>query len=393
MLQRPSYILPCIVLAQLLGTSTWFAGNAILPVLQAQWGLADSAVAPLTNSVQLGFIVGALVFAVLTLADRLSPRVLFFLSALGGAFFNSLIALWAETLEDILLLRFLGGFFLAGVYPVGMKIASAWYPEGLGRALGFLVGALVIGTASAHLFSALVAEQWRYVIYLCSAASFIGGLVILFGVPDGPAMHRGAPLRLSGLIAASRQPALRASAGGYFGHMWELYAVYALVPYWLLAWSAQHHQDLSVSLWAFVIIGIGGLGCMVGGYVSLRTGSRRVAAVNLAVSGCCCVLSPLIFASDLFALVLFFWLVWGWSVAADSPQFSSLSAQTAPSDAVGSALTMINAVGFTITIIAVQLTGWLLTYLPVQWVMWLLIPGPILGLLSLRRLQTLRPTL
>jgi len=389
MIQRPAYILPAIVVAQFLGTSTWFAGNAILPVLQQDWDLPASAVGGLTNSVQLGFIVGALVFALLALADRLSPSKLFFICASGSAVFNLLIALWAENLNHVLLLRFLGGVMLAGVYPVGMKIATGWYPEGLGRALGFLVGALAIGTSSAHFFSSLSFQTWQPVIYAVSVASLAGGLLVLLLVPDGPALHKGKALKFKDLMVAMRHKPLRASAGGYFGHMWELYAVWALIPYWLSVWSLRQGVELNISFWSFYIIAIGGAGCILGGYWSSRIGSRSVAQVMLVISGCCCLLSPL--AIDFpFELMLLFWTVWGFSVVADSPQFSALSAQTAPKEVVGAALTMINAIGFTITIIAIQISAMLLDMVAVEWIMLMFAPGPVLGVLSLRWLKRLQ---
>ena len=389
---RPAYILPAIVLAQLLGSSTWFAGNAILPILQDQWQLPDSAVAPLTNSVQFGFIVGALLFSVLALADRFSPRLVFFFCALGSALLNVQIALWAETLDQVLWLRFFGGVLLAGIYPVGMKIATGWYPEGLGRALGYLLGALAIGTSSAHLFSSLQLPGWEPVIYLSCLCAVLGGLIVLFFVPDGPALHKGQGLSLKDLWVAIKHKPLQGSAGGYFGHMWELYAVWALLPYWLIAWSKHHNETLNIPFWSFYLIAVGALGCVLGGYLSQRIGSRRVALYALLGSGMFCVLSPWLFELGFVSMILL-WSLWGMLVVADSPQFSALSAQTAPKAVVGSALTMINAIGFTITIGAVQLSASLLDQYQPQWIMWLLAPGPFLGIISLVWLKRLRPEL
>ena len=392
MQSRPFYILPAIVVAQLLGSSTWFAGNAILPVLQIQWGLPDTAVAELTNSVQLGFIVGALLFSFLALADRVSPRLLFFFCALGSAFFNLQIALWAESLTQVLCLRFLGGVMLAGVYPIGMKIATGWYPEGLGLALGYLVGALALGTSSGHFFASLEFSDWQSVIYLTSGCAVLGGILVVLFVPDGPALHKGGALRFKDLWVAMKHKPLRASAGGYFGHMWELYAVLALAPYWFIAWQESHAIALNIPFWSFYIIAVGGIGCIVGGYASLRVGSWKVARFMLTCSGVCCLLSPFIMDFP-FEIVVIFWTVWGITVVADSPQFSALSARTAPKEVVGSALTMINAIGFTITIIATQITAMLLDLYAVEWIMLFLAPGPILGLISLARLKRLQPSL
>lgn len=377
--QRPRHILPLIIIAQFLGTISWLAGNAILPDLQQQWQLPDSAVASLTNSVQLGFIGGALLFSLLALADRISPRLLFFSCASLSALSSLAIALWTTSLDQLLWLRFFSGLMLAGIYPTGMKIATGWFPEGLGRALGYLVGALVLGTAAPHLLSGLIGGQWQWVMLSVSAASFIAGLLILLGVGDGPALYRGAPLKWSALFGALKHPPLRAAAGGYFGHMWELYAVWAFAPLWLQAWALQHNTELNSSIVSAVIIAMGALGCIIGGKLSLQHGSRRVAKVMLMISGFCCLLSPVMMQMP-FAVVLLFWLLWGFAVVGDSPQLSSLSAQHAPAAVVGSALTLINCIGYTLTLLAVELLAALLSSVPIHWLMLLLLPGPLLGI-------------
>ncbi|MBY4675720.1 MFS transporter [Marinobacterium arenosum] len=387
-IDRPRRILPLIILAQLLGTISWLAGNAILPALQQSWALPDSAVVAVTNSVQLGFIAGALLFALLALADRVSPRMLFFACTTVSAGCSLAIALWSQTLDQLLWLRFINGLMLAGIYPVGMKIATGWYPQGLGRALGYLVGALVLGTASPHLLSGLIGQHWQPVMLSVAATTLLAGLLVLAGVPDGPALYRGAPLNWRALIQALRHRPLQAAAGGYFGHMWELYAVWALAPLWLNAWADYHHSPLNSSLWTFAIIAIGGLGCILGGRASLRFGSRPVASLMLALSGLCCLLSPLMMQAPGW-LLLPFWLIWGFSVVGDSPQLSTLSAQHAPPAVVGSALTLINCLGYSLTTLSVALLGWLLPGWPIEWLIWLLLPGPLLGLLSLRRLGRL----
>lgn len=388
--QRPAHILPLIIIAQFLGTISWLAGNAILPELQQDWGLATNAITSLTNSVQLGFIAGALLFALLALADRISPRLLFFSCASLSAVSSWLIANWATTLDQLLWLRFFSGLMLAGIYPVGMKIATGWYPQGLGRALGYLVGALVLGTASPHLLSGLIDDNWRLIMQAVAAGSLLAGLVVLLGVPDGPALFKGQRLQWHAIALALQHKPLRRAASGYFGHMWELYAVWALAPLWLTAWNAQHGETLNPSLWTFLIIAAGGLGCVLGGKASVQIGSNRVARYMLIASGICCLLSPLMFELTAW-LMLPFWLIWGFAVVGDSPQLSTLSAQNAPTEVVGSALTLINCIGYTITVIAVELTGNLIDLIPVQWLFWLLLPGPVLGVLSLRKLAAQTP--
>ena len=225
MTARPRRILPVIVASQFAGTSLWFAGNAVLGDLQRQWGLAAEALGHITSAVQLGFIAGTLVFAFFALSDRFSPRIVFFLCSLAGALANALPLFSGESYAALLAMRFATGFFLAGIYPVGMKIASGWYQRDLGNALGFLVGALVAGTAFPHLLKGLgQALPWQSVILGVSAVALAGGLLMLALVPDGPYLTKGARFDPRALAAVFRVPAFRASSFGYFGHMWELYA-------------------------------------------------------------------------------------------------------------------------------------------------------------------------
>lgn len=383
---RPRHILPIIILAQFLGTSTWFAGNAILPELQSEWQLSDYALAPLTNSVQWGFISGALLFGFLALSDRISPRVLFFLCATLCGASSLIISNSAQTLDQVLWLRFFSGMMLAGIYPVGMKIATGWYPQGLGRALGYLIGALVLGTATPHLLSSLPNTSWREVMALVGVAAVTGGALILCFVPDGPNLTQGAPINLRALAEIMRCKPLRAAVGGYLGHSWELYAMWALAPIWLLAWNQSHEQSLNSAFWTSMIIATGAFGCVVAGIWSRTYGSLAIAKNMLIVSGICCLVSPLMMLAPLW-LVLPFWFIWGFSVVADSAQFSALSAQTAPSSVLGSALTLINALGYVTTALAVELIAVLIGIVPVEWLAWCLLPGPILGIWSLRSLK------
>jgi predicted MFS family arabinose efflux permease len=384
---RPRRILPVIVVSQLAGASVWFAGNAVLPDLQSRMGLPDSALGHMTAAVQLGFIAGTLVFAVLAISDRFSPRATFLACAVLGAACNASAYLAGGEIGLLLAGRFATGFFLAGIYPVGMKIASGWYQRDLGRALGFLVGALVLGTALPHLIKGLgQALPWETVMLSVSAIAVLGGALMYALVPDGPYLKAGAKFEPGSLLSIFRSGAFRASAFGYFGHMWELYAFWAFVPPALVAYAAQSGEaGLNVSLLSFAVIAAGAVGCVVGGYVSLRLGSARVAFGQLAVSGLCCLVSPLLFAAGplLFIGVL---LVWGVAVVGDSPQFSALNARYAPADQVGSALTIGNCIGFAISIVSIQLLNVAAGYMPAQYLFLLLVPGPVFGLLALRPL-------
>lgn len=384
----PRRVLPAIVVAQFAGTSLWFAVNAVMPELQRSLGLAPDAVGSLTSAVQLGFIAGTLVFALAAIADRHSPRAVFLLCSVAGAACNAAAALWPAGSLDVATLwglRALTGFFLAGIYPVGMKIAAAWYPQGLGRALGWLLGALVLGTASPHALRALgTTWPWQDVMLGVSALALAGGLLLWSAVPDGGHLPRATTLQWRALGAVAHDARLRASVLGYFGHMWEIYTLWVLVPLILAARLAG--PALSVA--AFAVIGAGALGCVLGGLLAARYGSARVAGLQLALSGLCCVLAPwAIAASDLwFAAWL---LVWGVTVAGDSPQFSALTASNAPREAVGSVLTLVNCVGFAISIASILLFVALAQRWPLAWLLPALGIGPALGLWALRPL--LRP--
>ena len=356
----------------------------MLEDLQRQWRLPAEALGYVTSSVQLGFIAGTLAFAFFAVSDRHSPRLVFFLCALAGAAANAAILAAGGSLAGLLALRFVTGFFLAGIYPVGMKIASGWFQRDLGNALGFLVGALVAGTAFPHLLKGLgAALPWQEVLLAASGVAALGGLLMLALVPDGPHLAKGARFDPRALAAIFRVRAFRASSFGYFGHMWELYAFWAFVPWILAAHAAQGAGGaLNVPLWSFGVIAAGSLGCAAGGIASLRLGSAPVAFAQLAASGLCCVLSPLAFHAPT-PVFLGFLLFWGVVVVGDSPQFSALNAQSAPRERVGSALTIANCIGFGITVFSIELLNAVSRSLAPHWLFLLLVPGPLFGLVSL----------
>lgn len=391
----PRRILPAIIFSQFMGTSPWFAGNAVLADLQRLWDLSPDALGYMTSSVQLGFIAGTLVFAVLAISDIFSARKVFLICALTGAFCNACIYLFAEGLASLMAFRFLTGFFLAGIYPVGMKIAAGWYQHNLGKAIGYLVGALVLGTAFPHLLKAFgQSVSWSAVVLSVSAIAALGGLVMYALVPEGPYLTKGAKFDPGALKLIFRSKSFRASAFGYFGHMWELYAFWAFVPVILSAYIGSGTTfALNVPLWAFLIIAAGSIGCAAGGLLSEKFGSARVAAVQLAVSGLCCLVSPLLFSAPP-AVFLLFLLVWGITVVGDSPQFSALNALKAPKALMGTALTIVNCIGFSITIVSIQLLVYASYFIDTRWVFLLLTVGPLAGLWAMRRLvaETARET-
>lgn len=385
-MNKPSvkHILPVIVIAQFCCTSLWFAGNGVLSDLIASFSLGSNALGSLTSAVQFGFITGTLVFAVLTIADRFSPSKVFMVSAVLGAVFNAAVIWEGNTLYSILSLRFLTGFFLAGIYPVGMKIAADYFKEGLGKSLGYLVGALVLGTALPHLLKGLAADySFTTVLLTISGLSVLGGILIFLLIPDGPYRSASEKPNFSAFFTVFRKPEFRAAAFGYFGHMWELYAFWAFVPVIIDIYNKLHPSAaLSVPFLSFAIIGIGGLACVLGGYLSQKRGLKRVAFLALLGSGICCVLSPLFFKAPpiLFIVLMLFW---GMLVIADSPLFSTLVAHNAEGKFKGTALTIVNCIGFAITIISIQLLSNLILNISPTNVYMVLAVGPFLGLIAL----------
>ena len=388
MAKKHSWILPVIIFSQFAGTSLWFASNAILGDLQRQWGLGNASLSHMTSAVQFGFIVGTLLFAFFTIADRYSPRQVYLGCSIFGAISNLGLYLLADGLTTLIIFRFMTGFFLAGIYPVGMKIAAGWYRQGLGLALGWLVGALVVGTAFPHLIKSLNQSlPWEIVILSVSLISAAGGCLMWLLVPDGPYLVKGTRFNSKAIAIIFRSRDLRSASFGYFGHMWELYTVWAFIPLLLSHYAQSSRQALNVSGWSFIVIAAGCLGCIVGGLVSKKVGSATVAFFQLLSSGFCCLLTPLMFYAPP-PVFLGFLIFWGIVVVGDSPQFSALTAQTAPRDLVGSALTIVTSIGFFITIISIQFTNLLAGWLSIQIVLLFLVSGPIVGLFFLWPLFT-----
>jgi len=380
-------VLPALVLAQLAGTSPWFAANAVMPELQRSFGWDGAAVGTLSSALQLGFIAGTLLFALLALADRVPARRLFLGCALAAAACTLAAAAMAFSFTALLFLRVLTGFFLAGIYPVGMKIAAMWFPRGLGGALGWLVGALVLGSASPHALRALGADwPWQTVFIGVALVAALGGLLVVFAVPEPPTRPSAAPpggaLQWAGLSSVWRDARVRASAGGYFGHMWELYTMWVLLPAVL---ATRLASGVAVSAWAFVVLGAGAIGCVAGGLLAPRFGGARVAGAQLAISGICCLAAPWLLQAPL--PIFLAWLcLWGITVVGDSPQFSALTAANAPPAAVGSVLTLVNSIGFAISALSIELFVRAAQQLPLASLLPGLALGPLLGLLVLRPL-------
>ncbi len=358
-----------IILAQFLSGSIWFAANA---------AFMDQTF--LLSAVQAGFIAGTLSFAFLNLSDRFSPARLFFACSIAGAVCNMAGVFVPSSTGMLLVSRFLCGMALAGIYPVGMKIAASWYPKTLGRALGFLVGALVLASGFPYLIKAIA---WQgdpgLILWVTSSLCLAGGLIQVIFVGDGPFLPKGSPFNPGVVRQLFSHPRFRASALGYFGHMWELYAVWAAVPLLFFVMVPAR-----ADAWSFGFFAAGFFGCAAGGVLSLKWGSRAVAGAALMVSALCCLVSPAILYLPL-PLGLALILVWGLAVVTDSPQFSSLNARFAPQGYVGSALTLVNCIGFSITIFSIELVTFWIRHLGIETAFLLLAPGPILGWIWLNK--------
>jgi len=349
--------------------------------------LNESALAHLTSSVQFGFIIGTLLFAILTIADHFSPSKVFFVSALLGALFNAGIMWQGNSFESLIVLRFLTGFFLAGIYPVGMKIAADYYEKGLGKSLSFLVGALVLGTAFPHLMNGITETiSWQQVLIITSSLAIFGGILMLLLVPDGLYRKASKNIDFSAFFKVFKNTNFKSAAFGYFGHMWELYTFWAFVPILLNTYMELHPSTtFNIPVLSFLIIGIGGIGCVFGGYLSQKYGTKKIAVTALYLSGFCCLFLPLFFMVNTENIFIAFLLFWGIVVIADSPLFSTLVAQNALPEIKGTALTIVNCIGFSITIISIQLMNYLSKITDSNIIYSILVLGPFFGLISLTK--------
>lgn len=375
-----------IVIAQCAVMSLWFTATAVVPQLKAQYAFSSVHIAALTSSVQLGFVVGTLISAILSLADRLDSRRFFFSAALAGAAANFGMTLVDATGFWFIALRFLVGVCMAGVYPVGMKMVASWTTGDLGLLMGLVVGALTLGAAAPSLASALGGEEWRLVLIMATAVAVFGAL--LGGVARlGSPPARRPKFRFDDALVAWRVPALRLANLGYLGHMWELYAMWAWIGVFLhMSFAYRGMGVAGADVLTFATIASGAVGCIGAGLLADRIGRTATTVGAMLLSGLCAMTIGWAFDGPLWVLIALC-VIWGVTVVADSAQFSASVTELADARYIGTVLTVQVCAGFLLTVCSIQILPIVIDLLTWQYAFIVLAIGPFGGAWAMYRLR------
>ncbi len=375
-------------LAELLVMSVWFSASAVVPALTKIWQLNGSGQAWLTMSVQIGFVIGAFGSAVFNLADRIPSGRLFPISAILTALTTVLIPLFVTGIAWALVLRLFTGILLAGVYPVGMKIMATWTKEDRGLAIGLLVGALTLGSGMPHLLKVFGGiEVWRPVLFMSAGMALMGGLLAAFFITEGPYQTKMPPFNWKYVGSIFRQRELFLANLGYLGHMWELYAMWTWLPIFLMA---SFHLTGNDPRWAsaagFAVFAVGGFGCLIAGYLADRWGRTKVTSAAMLISGFCALAVGFLFGSHPLLLITVC-LIWGFTVVADSAQFSTAISELSKSEYVGTALTLQTSLGFLLTLFTIRLIPIFQQHVGWRFAFVILALGPFTGIWAMTSLR------